>query len=131
MAVKSFLNDEVGIDTSTFSMKDGSGVSRYNYSSPNHFIKLLTWVYETPSIRNNFTQTLPKGGINGTLANRNFSENVIAKTGSLSSVTSLSGYIFTQKGESLAFSILMNGFPGSSAPYRNLQDQIVNLLEDL
>ncbi|MBT3478254.1 MAG: D-alanyl-D-alanine carboxypeptidase/D-alanyl-D-alanine-endopeptidase [Candidatus Marinimicrobia bacterium] len=129
--VKSFLNDEVGIDTTEFSMKDGSGISRYNYSSPNHFIRLLTWVYETPSIRNNFIQTLPKGGKNGTLSHRNFSKNVVAKTGSLSSVTSLSGFVFTQNGEPLAFSILMNGFSGSSAPYRKLQDQIVNILESL
>ena len=130
-AVKSFLNDEVGIDTTVISMKDGSGVSRYNYSSPSHFIQLLTWAYNTPTIRNNFILTLPKGGKEGTLNRGNFSKNVVAKTGSLSSVTSLSGYVFTQKGEPLAFSILMNGFPGSSAPYRRLQNQIVNILESL
>ncbi|MBN4080907.1 D-alanyl-D-alanine carboxypeptidase/D-alanyl-D-alanine-endopeptidase, partial [Caldithrix abyssi] len=109
LAVKSFLNDEVGIDTTMFSLKDGSGVSRYNYSSPNQFIQLLSWAYNTPSIRDNFLATLPIGGQNGTLKDRNLSSNVHAKTGSLSGVSSLSGYVFTQSGETIAFSILMNG----------------------
>jgi D-alanyl-D-alanine carboxypeptidase/D-alanyl-D-alanine-endopeptidase (penicillin-binding protein 4) len=130
-AMKTFLNDDVGIDTTKLALKDGSGVSRYNYSSANHFIQLLSWAYQTPMVREIFIQTLPKGGKNGTLSDRNFSENVVAKTGSLFSVSSLSGYIFTQNGEPLAFSILMNGFSGSSAPYRKIQDQIVNILESL
>jgi len=129
--MRKFLNDSVGIDTTTFSIRDGSGVSRYNYVSPNHFIQLLEWAYNNPSIRNNFIQTLPRGGPNGTLQDRNISNQIYAKTGSLFSVTTLSGYVFTQSRDVVAFSILMNGFQGSSEPYRVLQDKIVSALEML
>ena len=129
--IRKFLNNTVGIDTTTFSIRDGSGVSRYNYASPNHFIQLLKWAYNNPSIRNNFIQTLPQGGSNGTLQDRNISNQIYAKTGSLFSVTTLSGYVFTQSGDVIAFSILMNGFQGSSEPYRALQDKIVSILEML
>ncbi|MBT4149757.1 MAG: hypothetical protein HOE46_05225, partial [Candidatus Marinimicrobia bacterium] len=47
---------------------------------------------------------------------------------SLSGVTTFSGYIFTNSGEIVAFSILMNGFKGDSLPYKNLQDKIVSAL---
>ena len=127
--VRTFLNDIVELDTTTFSMKDGSGVSRYNYASPNHFIHLLTWAYNHPEIRDQFMFTLPHGGLNGTLEDRNFPETILAKTGSLSGVSNLSGYIFNKE-DVIAFSILMNGFTESSDPYRSLQDKIVNALSD-
>lgn len=126
--VRTFLHDVVGIDTTTFSMKDGSGVSRYNYASPDQFIRLLTWAYDNESMRNQFINTLPNGGINGTLKDRGFPETVYAKTGSLSGVTTLSGYIFKDNDDVIVFSILMNGFTGSSSPFRKLQDQIVTAL---
>ncbi|MEE8336398.1 MAG: D-alanyl-D-alanine carboxypeptidase/D-alanyl-D-alanine-endopeptidase, partial [Candidatus Neomarinimicrobiota bacterium] len=43
--IKKFLEETVGIDTSELSIADGSGVSRYNYSSPDQIITLLTWAY--------------------------------------------------------------------------------------
>ncbi|MEA1882823.1 MAG: D-alanyl-D-alanine carboxypeptidase/D-alanyl-D-alanine-endopeptidase [Candidatus Marinimicrobia bacterium] len=130
-AIKTFLQNDIHIDTTRFRLADGSGVSRYNYSSPNHFIQLLTWAYESPTIRDNFIQTLPRGGKDGTLEDRTLPATVFAKTGSLSGVTSLSGYVFTQSEEPIVFSILMNGFAGSSTPYRKLQDQIVTYLAGL
>ncbi|MBC8346437.1 MAG: D-alanyl-D-alanine carboxypeptidase/D-alanyl-D-alanine-endopeptidase [Candidatus Marinimicrobia bacterium] len=131
LAVKTFLNNDVGIDTTQLALKDGSGVSRYNYSSANHFIQLLSWAYHTPSIRDLFIHTLPIGGQNGTIENRMLPASVRAKTGSLSGVSALSGYVITQSGEPIVFSILMNGFTGSTKPYRDLQDHIVQYLEGL
>jgi D-alanyl-D-alanine carboxypeptidase/D-alanyl-D-alanine-endopeptidase (penicillin-binding protein 4) len=114
-------------------MSDGSGVSRYNYSSPEHFIQLLSWAYNTNQIWDNLISILLGGGV-GTLKNRMNGENgnrIIAKTGSLSGVSCLSGYVFTKSGEPLAFSILMNGFIGKTKPYRNLQDKIITILAEL
>ncbi len=133
-AIKTFLQNEVQIDTTQFRLADGSGVSRYNYSSPNHFIQLLTWAYNQESVKDKLLLALPNGG-DGTLEDRfpnhKGGNRVFAKTGSLSGVTSLSGYVFTKSGEPIVFSILMNGFSGSSAPFRKLQDQIVTYLTSL
>jgi D-alanyl-D-alanine carboxypeptidase/D-alanyl-D-alanine-endopeptidase (penicillin-binding protein 4) len=54
--------------------------------------------------------------------------NGYAKTGSLNRVSSLSGYLRTQSGRWLAFSILMNAYNASGADARALQDKLVQLL---
>ena len=135
LAIKTFLHDTVKIDTNTFRLSDGSGVSRYNYSSPDHFIKLLTWAYNNKTVRDKFLNTFPIGGWDGTLEDRMQNEEslakIIAKTGTLSGVSCLSGYIFTTRGDPLAFSILMNGYVDEAKPFRNLQDKIVNALTEI
>ena len=57
--------------------------------------------------------------------------NLRAKTGTLSGVTALSGYVRTLDGEWLAFSILMQHYPGSSRDYRAVQDAIGAVLAGL
>ena len=135
LSIKTFLHDSVGIDTNTFSLSDGSGVSRYNYSSPDHFIKLLTWAYNNKPVRDKFLNTFPIGGWDGTLEDRMQNEEsvakIIAKTGTLSGVSCLSGYIFTTRGDPLAFSILMNGYVDEAKLFRSLQDKIVNTLTEI
>jgi len=135
LAIKTFLHDTVGIDTNTIGLSDGSGLSRYNYSSPNHFITLLSWAYNNKNTRNPFLNTFPIGGLDGTLVDRlediDTSTTILAKTGSLSGVNCLSGYIVSKTNSTLAFSILMNGFVNSSKPYRKLQDDIIYALTKL
>ena len=53
---------------------------------------------------------------------------VKAKTGGLSGVSNLSGYVFSPRYGPVAFSLLMNGYRGSSQPYRSLQDAIIKQL---
>ncbi|MFQ6678681.1 MAG: D-alanyl-D-alanine carboxypeptidase/D-alanyl-D-alanine-endopeptidase [Fidelibacterota bacterium] len=133
-AIKTFLNDELGLDTTSLNLADGSGVSRYNYSSPEHFIHLLTWAYENEQIRDNLISTLPVGGWDGTLKERmngDYGGRIFAKTGTLSGVSCLSGYVFTKSGEPLAFSIMMNGYAQKARLYRNLQDRITEILAEL
>ncbi len=128
-----FFQEEVGLDTTTFSYIGGSGVSRYNYSSPEHFSSLLFWLYNQPEYRHDFLQSLPRGGWDGTLEDRmnGMGQYIYAKTGTLSGASCLSGYVLVPEKEPLVFSILMNGYVGSSKPYRDLQDQICNILENL
>ena len=128
--LRKFLNDKVGLDTTSFSISDGSGISRYNYSSPNHFVHTLKWAYNNESIKDNFINSLPKGGEDGTLKERNLPSNAYMKTGSLSGVSTLSGYIINKNADTIVFSILMNGFEGSPEPYNKLQDQIVRALSE-
>jgi D-alanyl-D-alanine carboxypeptidase len=51
-------------------------------------------------------------------------QNVHAKTGSMTGVNCLSGYVTTQDGKKLAFSILLNGYAKGSKTFTDIQDQI-------
>jgi len=132
LAVKSFLQDEVGIDTTRIRMVDGSGVSHYNHTCPDQLAQLLYYVYTKSDFRSEYQDALPISGVDGTLENRMQNElvqgKILAKTGTLSGASSLSGYAFSQRGETLIFSIMVNGYVGSSGPYRRLQDKICTIL---
>ena len=129
-SVKSLLASSALIDTSQMRIADGSGVSRYNLTSAKQLTTFLGWVYES-QYKNDFISTLPGGGKrNGTLERRLKKEGkyVKAKTGGLSGVSNLSGYVFSPQYGPVAFSLLMSGYRGSSQPYRNLQDAIIKQL---
>ena len=129
-SIKSFLAGQVKIDTSQIRLADGSGVSRYTLTNSDQLISLLTWVYNS-KYKDNFISTLPGGGWeNSTLEKRLAREGglVRAKTGGLSGARNLAGYIYSQKYGPVAFSILMNGYIGSSSKYRYVQNQIVKTL---
>ena len=126
--IKTFLADSASIDTTVLRLADGSGVSRYNLSSADQFIKLLSYMYHSNK-KDEFIYTLPSSGSKSTLKDRlELSDSKIrAKTGHLSGVSCLSGYIFSDKYGPLAFSMLMNGYTGPAKPYKRLQDKIINL----
>ena len=129
-SIKSFLAGQVKIDTSQIRLADGSGVSRYTLTNSDQLISLLTWVYNS-KYKDNFISTLPGGGWeNSTLEKRLAREGglVRAKTGGLSGARNLAGYIYSQKYGPVAFSILMNGYIGSSSKHRYVQNQIVKTL---
>jgi D-alanyl-D-alanine carboxypeptidase/D-alanyl-D-alanine-endopeptidase (penicillin-binding protein 4) len=79
-----------------------------------------------------FRQALPIAGVDGTLRNRMkgtaAENNVRAKTGSLSSAASLSGYVTSGAGEKLVFSIMVNNFPSDLEPRVICIDPIAVLL---
>ncbi len=129
-SVKSFLAEHVKIDTSQIRLADGSGVSRYTLTNSDQLISLLTWVYNS-KYKDNFISTLPGGGWeNSTLEKRLTEEGglIRAKTGGLSGARNLAGYIYSQKYGAVAFSILMNGYIGSSSKHRYVQNQIVKTI---
>ena len=126
-SMKSFLAKEVLIDTSNIRLADGSGVSRYNLTSAAQLNSLLRWMYNS-KYKDDFISTLPKGGQeNSTLEKRltNEGDLVKAKTGGLSGVRNLAGYLKSRKYGDVAFSILMNGYTDSSSRYTHVHDQIV------
>ena len=126
-SMKSFLAKEVLIDTSNIRLADGSGVSRYNLTSAAQLNSLLRWMYNS-KYKDDFISTLPKGGQeNSTLEKRltNEGDLVKAKTGGLSGVRNLAGYLKSRKYGDVAFSILMNGYTDSSSRYTRVHDQIV------
>ena len=103
-----------GILPDYYIARDGSGLSRYDYLTADSLLWLLTYLWADPKHAENFRSTLPVSGVSGSLAERMkdtpAQSRVWAKTGSMSQVRSLSGYVVTLAGEPLAFSIVVNGF---------------------
>lgn len=121
-----------GIGSSEVVVADGSGLSRYNYVTPRALVDVLRRMHTDPRHTSSFLQTLPVAGASGTLATRlvgTASEgNVRAKTGSMTHVRALSGYVTAEDGERLAFAILANNFPGSADPILAVIDRLVDRL---
>ena len=103
-----------GIFGDYFLARDGSGLSRYDYLSADALTWLLTCMWMDPKHAELYRAALPVFGVNGNVANRlkdsSVSGRVWAKTGSMSQVRSLSGYIVTTEGEPLVFAFIVNGF---------------------
>lgn len=102
------------IPATTFVQADGSGLSRYDYVTADVIVTILERMFKDPRHHDAFTEALPVAGTDGTVASRlkntRAERNAIAKTGSIANVRALSGYVRTRDGETLAFSILANGF---------------------
>lgn len=98
-----------GISTERLALHDGSGLSRLDLVTPEATVKLLLSLSKTASSQI-FRQSLPIAGRDGTLGGRlkSVSDRVSAKTGSLTYINSLSGYLTTADGGQIAFSILCN-----------------------
>ncbi len=121
-----------GVDPTSFSQSDGSGLSRYNLVSPTAFVRVLAHMYGDPRLRDPWIAALPVAGVDGTLEHRMSdgpaAGRVHAKTGSLSGVRSLSGYVQTVGGEWLAFSIIANNFAVPSSDIDAVTDALVQRL---
>ena len=107
---------------------DGSGLSRYDYVTAEMLIAILEHVHGDPT----FVATLPIAGRDGTISTRmratRAEANATAKTGSISNVRALSGYVKTRDGETLAFSILANNFTVPAATINWMTDLAVETL---
>jgi D-alanyl-D-alanine carboxypeptidase/D-alanyl-D-alanine-endopeptidase (penicillin-binding protein 4) len=129
-AVKAFLK-EAGIGAVDAIFTDGSGLSRRDLVTANSTVKLLTFM-SRHRYGAAFREALPVAGVDGTLRNRMkgtpAAGNVRAKTGTLSSVATLAGYVTSAAGERLVFSIMLNNYPESSLTSRNHVDNIAVLL---
>jgi D-alanyl-D-alanine carboxypeptidase/D-alanyl-D-alanine-endopeptidase (penicillin-binding protein 4) len=110
---------------------DGSGVSLYNYCTPEAQVAMLRYAYRNASILPVFYASLPIAGVDGTLDERMQSgpayRNVHAKTGTLEGVIALCGYVTASNGHQLAFSILVNGTL-TAKEARDFQDRICQAL---
>lgn len=116
-AVDSMVADW-GLDADELRMADGSGLSRYNLVSPDFLADLLARM-ATSAHADLWMASLPVAGEDGTLARRMddppLAGNVRAKTGTLSGVRSLSGYLDTPSGRRLIVSTMVNNHARSAA----------------
>ncbi len=93
---------------------DGSGLSRYNLFSPEDLVFLLAKVRREIGEAKTLT-FLPSNGELGTLSQFNEHEEtfIYAKSGSMSGVYNLAGYLKTDSGRTLAFAVMNNNFTRS------------------
>lgn len=134
-ALNRFLG-KAGIPVDEVHLVEGSGLSRHNLITPAATVALLRYMDKHVTAAD-FRESLPIAGVDGTLRNRMkgtpAADNARAKTGSLSRVDALSGYVTTAAGERLAFSLMINNYsPGASERNARAElDEIVALLAGL
>jgi serine-type D-Ala-D-Ala carboxypeptidase/endopeptidase (penicillin-binding protein 4) len=124
-----FLFGTVGIDSAALSMQDGSGMSHQNLVTPHAVVQLLAHARTAPWSQV-FRDALTGPGRPGTLSNRlqGLEGRVTGKTGTLSNVNALSGYVTTHDGRELIFSILSNASGLGSATVVPAIDRMVEAL---
>ena len=128
------FNDDVVIDTITRYLKnkvvwvDGSGLSRYNLFTPEAFVEILD------SMRVEFGMERVKGifptGDSGTLKNYYVADNgrIYAKTGSMSGVLALSGFLYGKNNRLMIFSVLVNNYNGTGSAGRRAIEKFIKKL---
>lgn len=127
--IKNFLQEQTGIDLTKSIFTDGSGLSRYNLVTPEQTISLLKFLYQRFPLSYEYIAALPISGRDGTLQKRfkipTQQGFVRAKTGTMTGMNSLSGYLYSTNGHTLAFAMFINRLPGKSAgPGRPLLDAL-------
>ncbi|HEX8400592.1 MAG TPA: D-alanyl-D-alanine carboxypeptidase/D-alanyl-D-alanine-endopeptidase [Allosphingosinicella sp.] len=117
-AVRAMM-EQADVPRAAYDLSDGSGMSTYNRVAPRGMATLLRWIAAQPWGAA-WRETLPIGGVDGTLARRfhgtPLQGRLFAKTGTLNATNALSGYLLTRGGHTLIFSAYANDVPaGMSA----------------
>lgn len=131
-AVVDTIMASAGVPRWTYDFADGSGMSTYNRVSPRSTVGLLRWTTTQPW-GGLFRETLPVGGVDGTLANRfkgtPLQGRVFAKTGSLDKSNALGGFLTTARGRTFTFAAYANDMPGDASATKYL-DAALNLIAE-
>ena len=129
-AVKSLLS-KAGVRGIPYRIADGSGLSLYNYVTPELMVRLLRYAYLKRDVMAALYPALPVAGVDGTLKKRMKGSaaegNVHAKTGTLTGISSLAGYCRAANQHLLAFCIINQGIM-KNAEGRNFQDKVCEAL---
>ena len=125
---------QLGVAPEGYVIVDGSGLSRKNLTTPAALIQVLQGIDKSPQAEI-FRASLPISGVKGSLKNRFLNTPaagmVQAKTGSMTGISALSGYINAPNYEPLVFSIIVNQSEQPGKVMRTAIDEIVVLLAQL
>lgn len=130
--VKDFLQQQTGINLQNALLIDGSGLSRDNLITPLQTVELLRFLHDRFPLAYEYIAALPVAGRDGTLQRRfrkPYQQGLLrAKTGTMTGIISLSGYLYTANAHTLAFAIYINRTPGTkpsvSGRYRSLVESL-------
>jgi D-alanyl-D-alanine carboxypeptidase/D-alanyl-D-alanine-endopeptidase (penicillin-binding protein 4) len=125
-----YLLDSIGIDSAAFSLRDASGLSAQNLLTPAAIVQMLDHARRAPW-GETYRLALAQPGVEGTTLSSRLPDlegRVFAKTGTIANVNSLSGYVTTEGGRRLVFSIMTNGSGLPSASVRRAIDALVTVI---
>lgn len=129
--IEDFWKDK--INTSNLVLNDGSGLSRLNAISAQHFCELLSYMSNSKNY-DDFKSTFPVAGKNGTISTLckggPGEGRVFAKSGTLNNTKSYAGYIDSKTGKKIAFAIIVNDFNCSSSEIKTKMEVILNILSE-
>jgi len=123
-----------GAEADGFAVRDGSGLSRHDYTTPRTLVKVLDAMRRHQDFKV-YYDALPIAGVDGTIDKRMRGTvaqgNVHAKTGYIDKARSLSGYVTTADGRMLIFSMLCNNYVVPTATVNRVQDSLAVRLASL
>ena len=128
--IRVFATHAAAVDPKDFILYDGSGLSDHDLIAPRALTKMLSYAATQPWFAT-FQNSLPQGGIDGTLASRfkpPLTFSLSAKTGTLGETRALSGYLTTSAGQKLIFSILVDNHLPTTTADRTIMDKIVTTI---
>ncbi len=119
-----------GVERTAWDLSDGSGMSSYNRVAPRGLVQLLRWISAQPWGAE-WRETLPIGGVDGTLRNRfkgtPLEGKVFAKTGTLNASSAVAGYMIAASGKTLTFAFYANDIPADASSTR-IMDAALNVV---
>lgn len=130
--IKKFLQQQTGIELKQAVLTDGSGLSRYDLLTPQQTASLLRFLYERFPLSYEYIAALPISGRDGTLQRRfkrpDQQDLVRAKTGTMTGVVSLSGFLYTANAHTLAFAMFINRTPSTTAAVSGRSRYLIDAL---
>jgi D-alanyl-D-alanine carboxypeptidase/D-alanyl-D-alanine-endopeptidase (penicillin-binding protein 4) len=124
----------IGVDPATVTLADGSGLSQYNRFTPRALVAILTHDWNGPN-RQAVLDALPMAGVRGDLRGAMLGTaaegHVIAKTGSMSHVRGLAGYVVTRTRGTLVFALSIDDWIGTDADLAALRAAFCSQLAEL
>jgi serine-type D-Ala-D-Ala carboxypeptidase/endopeptidase (penicillin-binding protein 4) len=128
VAARRFLEEKVGLQPGTYQFQNGSGLNEANAFTARHVVQLLTYMHRQFETSTEFTASLAVAGTQGTIGHRMretpAERRLRGKTGTLSGVSALSGYVVQPAGDVVAFSILAQGYKKGVRPVWQVQNRI-------
>lgn len=124
---------KAGIQIKGFTSFNGSGLYDGNQVTPKQIVELLDFIADQPMYPE-YAAALAVAGTDGTLTTRlggsDTKGTLRGKTGTLNNVTALSGYLRTESGRTVAYSILINDPPVRAWRLRRIQDEMAEAIAD-
>ncbi len=128
--IRTFLTEQIEVDSLDIALRDGSGLSAHNLVTPRALVRILQYMWRGANAATYRAALAEPGEEDSTLERRlmDLEERLFAKTGTISNVNSLSGYLVRDDGSEVIFSILSNGSGLPASRMRAAIDDVVRAL---